>query len=328
MGRETTQSDVAREAGVSRGLVSLALSDSPVVAAATKQRIREVANRLGYMRHLGAASLASRRSLVVGMVLPDLRNPFFEDVVDAVQASADEAGLLSLIATASNDSSREALIVERFQELRASGIIVVSPVQPADRLAELGDTVPVVLIGTEPVGGCVDVIHVDEVAAAELVLDHLVERRWQRVLYVSAEAGAGEVWVEHRRVAFESSARRRGVPFAVARADDSVTDVLRSALDVGDRPRLAVVAHNDLVAAEVVFAVRAMGLAPGQDVAVVGFDDTYLARHAGFSMSSVRQDADELSAVAMKALRSRAEEPTQPGREWVMDPTLSVRASS
>ena len=91
MGKNPTQSDVARLAGVSRGLVSLALSGSPMVAEDSRRRILAAAEELGYTRDLGAATLAAGRSQVLGVVLPDLRNPFFEDLIDALQRRAHGA---------------------------------------------------------------------------------------------------------------------------------------------------------------------------------------------------------------------------------------------
>ena len=112
MAADPTQRDVARAAGVSRGLVSLALSGSSLVADDTRERIVQVAHELGYTRNLGAASLASKRSPVVGVVLPDLRNPFFESVVDNLQHEADGLGLLPLVATSADDRSRETTVLQ------------------------------------------------------------------------------------------------------------------------------------------------------------------------------------------------------------------------
>lgn len=90
--RNPTQTDVARMAGVSRGLVSLALAGRPGVSSATRRRLQDAADRLGYSRDLSAASLATGSSPVLGIILPNLRNPFFETVVSYLSVAAERVG--------------------------------------------------------------------------------------------------------------------------------------------------------------------------------------------------------------------------------------------
>lgn len=333
MGSEPTQSDVAQLAGVSRGLVSLALSGSPAVAEATRDRILAAAEQLGYSRHLGAASLAAGRSPVVGVVLPDLRNPFFEGLVATLQAESDRHRLLPLVATVSNDPAREAVVLERFRQLRVAGAVLVSPVQPLADLSAAGRSLPLVLVGADAPGTTIDCVHMDEDAAARLVVDHLAARGWQRIVYLSSEAGAGQVWVDRRRSAIERIAAERSLPVTVVEvgADDGVAAELLPQL-TSAAERVAVVAHNDLVAADAVVVLRGHGLVPGRDIAVVGFDDTHVARRPEYNFTSVSQNLSQLVHLALAALvERRAAEPdgARPtGREWVVTPSLSVRDSS
>lgn len=327
MGKNPTQSDVARLAGVSRGLVSLALSGSPMVAEDSRQRILAAAQELGYTRDLGAATLAAGRSQVLGVVLPDLRNPFFEGVVDAIGAHATTLKLLPLVATASDDRDREALILTRFRELRVAGVIMVSPVQPLDALETAAKAQPTVLIGADVASASLDTVHVDEDAAARLIVDHLVTRGWRSVVSLSEQSGPGEVWIERRQEALKAAARGAGLPYAgvEGRPGRGASAALREYLpQLGERA--AVVAHNDLVAMDALAVVRDAGLRPGDDVAVIGFDDTYMAQRPEFDVTSVSQDTGELARLAMAALLERDEERGR--HEAVVQPTLAVRSSS
>ncbi|WP_228489146.1 LacI family DNA-binding transcriptional regulator [Raineyella fluvialis] len=293
MARNPTQSDVARAVGVSRGLVSMALSGSPAVAEETRERILRVARELGYTRDLGAASLAARRSRVLGVVLPDLRNPFLEGIVSALQDEAESRGLVSLVATASDDVGRELTILRRFHELRVAGVVMVSPVQPPEGLERAGELMPLVLIGADGPWRSLDSVHVDEDAAARLIVDHVRERGWTSLISLSERKGPGEVWIQRRQVALSRAAAAVGLPFdAVAiDGDAAISAALLDHLHPG--ARLAVAAHNDLVAIDALTAVRAMGLVPGTDVGVVGFDDTHLARRPEFDITSVSQDSPD-----------------------------------
>lgn len=331
MGRNPTQTDVARAVGVSRGLVSMALSGSPAVAEETRERILAAARELGYTRDLGAASLAARRSHALGVVLPDLRNPFFEGVVSALQDAAEGQGLLPLVATASDDVDREATILRRFHELRVAGVVMVSPVQTREALERAGELVPLVLIGADGPWRRLDSVHVDEDAAARLIVDHVRERGWTCLVALSERSGPGEVWIQRRQVALARAAAAAGLPYdtVVTDGDAALSAALLEHLRPGERT--AVAAHNDLVAIDALTAVRAMGLVPGSDVGVVGFDDTHLARRPEFDITSVSQDSRRLARLAMLALGEATRsggEPGRRGREWLVTPTMSLRSSS
>lgn len=305
----------------------MALSGSEKVAPATRERIIAVAQDLGYTRDLGAASLASGCSPVLGVVLPDLRNPFFELVVRHLDPKAAAQGLVPFIATALDSTQQEALILERLREMRVVGVIMVSPVQPIEELERAAESLPIVLIGADVEPKGLDIVHVDEDEAAKLIMDHLVERGWTSVISLADEAGPGGVWVERRQRAMREAATRAHLPFHLV--DPGVAPVaagegLHRLLDSLERP--AVVAHNDLVAVDALAAVRKSGRVVGRDVAIIGFDDTHLASRSEFSLTSVSQDPETLVELAMTALAKR--QTGTPGAEHVTQPTLVARSSS
>lgn len=336
MAHQPTQSDVARAAGVSRGLVSLALSGSAVVSETTRERILAAARELGYTRDLGAASLAKRRSPVLGVVLPDLRNPFFEEVLSVLQPQAESQDLLPLTATSSNDPERERLILRRFRELRVFGVVIVSPVEPLAELEQAAAATPMVLIGADVDSATLNAVHVDEDAAARLLVAHVVARGWDSVISLADHGSAGGVWVERRQRALQAAAVAAGLPFRRARdqGEAGIATLLRELFAARDAapPRPAVVAHNDMVASNALAVLRSLGLTPGRDIALIGFDDTYLARRPEFDITSVSQDCDLLVSRAMAALRATAAvgpgTPPARARQWAVAPTLSVRSTS
>ncbi|MDR1264785.1 MAG: LacI family transcriptional regulator [Propionibacteriaceae bacterium] len=324
MAQVPTQEDVARAAGVSRGLVSLALADSSRVADATKKRILEAADRLGYVRNLGAASLASNRSPVVGVLLPDLRNPFFEDVVDSLQRNAEPRGLVVLVATASNDRQRERAVMRRFRELRAMAVVLVSPGASARVMREYARQVPVVTLGLARSGGLVDAVHVDEATAGRLVAARLRALDVSELLHLALDAGRRDSTIAARRDAVEAAARAEGLAFRCAETMDGALAAASAA-----RPReLGIVAHNDLEAIALVSALRLNGLSPGPSLPVVGFDDTYLAAMPEFGLTSVSQDPDALGVAALDLALRRLDEPGRPGVEVIVQPRLTLRATA
>jgi DNA-binding LacI/PurR family transcriptional regulator len=301
----------------------MALADSPLVADRTKERIKASADTLGYVRDLGAAALAGGRSAIAAVLLPDLRNPFFEDLVDSIERHAAERGLLAVVATAGNDPSRERRVVAGLQQLRPAGLVAVSPAATGRTLREYAQELPVVVIGVQGVGGRVDVVHVDEAAAAGLVAARACQWGAQRVAQLPPSAAGRDGAVGFRRDATRRAVLDAGLEYldleSVAQA---VALAGREA--VGD---LMIAAHNDFTAVNLVAALRAAGSAPGRDVGVIGFDDTYLAKLPEFSLTSVDQGPDALGATAVGFVTSRIDAPEAEGRESVVPPALSVRAS-
>jgi len=323
-----TQSDVAREAGVSRALVSMALAGSSRVAPATRALILDAANRLGYSRDLSAAMLASNSSPVVGVILPNLFNPFFEDLIACVQHSADEVGLLPLLATASNEVSREEMVMRRFRELRVRGVITISPALPREVLRVYGSQVPLVVIGDADIGGMVDTIRLDEDAAAHDLMAHLHQRGWDAVTYVFDSASQRDRGLERRRLALEAASADEGLHLNVCAVDRGLAPVFSDLIAPARRGRLALVAHNDLLATQLVSGARGEGLAVGRDIAVVGFDNTRLSRSSEANTTSVAQDTEGQAALAVDNVVTRAARPSMEGRNRVFPPHLVRRGST
>ncbi|MDU0969162.1 MAG: LacI family DNA-binding transcriptional regulator [Actinomycetaceae bacterium] len=332
MGRQPTQEDVARAAGVSRGLVSLALSGTGSVAPATRERILSAAKQLGYTRNFGAATLAARRSPVVGVCLPSLRNPFFESVVSPLQRRVEDAGLQPLITTSDNSPDRELASLRRFIELRAAGVFMISPVGELAALADCGAQIPLVLIGAVMSAPHVPSVHIDEDAAAALVAAHARERGWTRIVAVSQTSPTLDRWVRHRQDALRSAGAAAGIGVDVLALDDGagLGDALAPFVRHSKADRPLVVAHNSLVAINIVAALRAVGIEPGQSVGLVSYDDTYLLAHPSFDITALSQNVDELAACAMDLLQQmgQADDTAAFGAEQLITPSLHARSTS
>ena len=134
-----TQADVANSAGVSRSLVSLALSGSPKVAAETREHILSVAASLGYRANTAASALARRRSTTIGLVLPNLRNAFFEQVSRSLDDAAAQRGLTTFVTVGAEDQERLRRAIDSLLGVRVLGIILVSPWLTDGQLVALGE---------------------------------------------------------------------------------------------------------------------------------------------------------------------------------------------
>ena len=331
-----TQSDVARVAGVSRSLVSLALSGSPKVAASTRERIEEVAASLGYRVNVSASSLARKRSTIIGLVLPNLRNAFFEQVAACLGRAAAQRGLTLFVTVGSDQPEVLHQAVESLLGVRVAGIIFVSPWLPGEDLLAIGEEVPTCVIGRCSPGGRVDSVQVNEEAAARLVVDHLAALSMRTICYIGPRMTDAASRQDRER-SLAQAAQATGLDFEVRSCGEDAGPATRAALQDHSEP-LGLVIHNDVLAIDAVPVLRERRK-PGGDIALVSYDNTYLALREEFSLTSIDQPEDLLGEQAVDLVCRRAglapDDGLQAGavagtqaRSVVLKPQLVTRASS
>jgi len=166
--------DVAEEAGVSKSLVSLVMRDSDRVSASSREAVLEAASKLGYRPNAAARTMVRQRSYVIGVLISNLHNPFFADVIDGIDMTATDAGYRSILTTGNRVAERERLAVGTLLEMRVDGLILVSPSFRKDFAIEAAKSVPTVLIGKATRAPTVDSVTNDDRQGAAMVVDHLV----------------------------------------------------------------------------------------------------------------------------------------------------------
>jgi periplasmic binding protein and sugar binding domain of the lacI family protein len=261
----------------------------------------------------------------LGIILPNLRNPFFETVVSYLSVAAERVGWLPLVGTASDDTRHEEAVLRRFREFRAVGVIVVSPVGDLESLAALsGPTSPLVLLGAENQSGVVPCVHVDEDTAAQLIVEHLGSQGVRRVVSLAEECGSGMVWVLRRRAALIAACQSAGIECvpAIVERGEAVAPILARFIDDAQTD-VGVVAHNDVVALDALSVLRSVGLESRRWIPVVGFDDTHLASRPEFDLTSVNQQPGALVDVALDMVAGAVR-----GLDHTVEPRLVVRSSS
>ncbi|MDO4716954.1 MAG: LacI family DNA-binding transcriptional regulator [Propionibacteriaceae bacterium] len=317
-----TQDDVARAAGVSRTLVSRALRGSGRVSASNRARILAVAARLGYRPNEAAVSLASARSGVIGVILPNIRNPFYDAVSEGLRRAAAAASQTTVFTISGQDRGAALEQADHFMRLRATGLIMVAPNLGDAELCQLAEQTPLTLIGRAPAGGRVDSVRIDERRAAHIIMRALASRGYRKVVPVAPHWSMLDPTGHERQLALISEAEAHGFSWNQVTADGSGA-TLRSLV----APGTAMIVHNDILAIDVVAAVVASGLRLGSDVAVVSYDNTYLAARAEFSLTSIDQSPARLGSRAVELLLSRVADPHGPPRDELVEPRLEVRGS-
>ncbi|MBE6474408.1 MAG: LacI family DNA-binding transcriptional regulator [Actinomyces succiniciruminis] len=304
-GHDVTQSDVAAAAGVSRSLVSLALSGSPKVADETRAHIMQVAATLGYRINTAASALARQRSSTIGLVLPNLRNAFFEQVSRSLDDAAAAQGLTVFVTVGAQDQERLHRAINSLLGVRVLGLILVSPWLTDEQLVALGDEAPTCLIGRRTPGGHVDAVHIDEQLAAEQIVSHLDAQGVNSLGYVAPRIGDDASRLARER-ALARAAHKVGLTLTTEEAStDDAGAAIRRLLSVGT-PQMGLIAHNDMLAIDAVAVLRELGHEGGGRVPLASYDNTYLARRAEFALTSLNQPDQEMAQAAVRLVVERA----------------------
>jgi DNA-binding LacI/PurR family transcriptional regulator len=316
--------DVADEAGVSKGLVSLILSGSPGPSAATTKRVLEIADRVGYRANRTAALLARRRSRLLGVtLLPS--NVFHGELVEEIQAAAEAAGYEIVLGsmTGTSDESRS---IETLIDFRCEALLLLGPTMPAARLASIIDSVPSVIVGRPLDLPSVDVVRADDRQGVCDVVDHLVSLGHRRIAYV--DGGTGAI-ADLRRRAYRAAVKRHGIAPVVLRGGSTEQDGVH-ALEVlpADAGITAIAAFNDRVAVGLIDCLERRGLCVPADISVAGFDDSLMARHSRIDLTTVSQAQLEQARLAVDLGLERLDAGRTDRRESVLPARLVVRSST
>ncbi|UNK70358.1 LacI family DNA-binding transcriptional regulator [Microbacterium sp. H1-D42] len=325
--------DVAAAAGVSVGTVSNVLNRPDLVSAGTVERVQDAIQALGFVRNDAARQLRAGRSRSIGLVVPDIGNPFFADVVRGAEDRAADAGMTVLLGNSDESDGRQSAHLELFQEQRVNGILLTpasDDLASIRRFAEGG--VPVVLVDREVEEEAFPSVSVDDVEGGRLAASHLLDVGRRRLAFVGGPGSIHQV-----------ADRLRGAQAAVAAVAGATLEVIERpsltvlqgraagealvARDADSRPD-AVFAANDLLAVGLLQAFSfGSGIRVPGDIAMVGYDDIDFAAATIVSLSSVRQPARELGWTGVDLLLKELEGGDH-DRRVRFQPELVVRDSS
>jgi len=321
--------DVAARAGVSTATVSYVLNGSRSTSEQTRRRVLAAIEELGYSQNQAARNLARGRGSILGLVISDIRNPFFPEITAGFQDQALLHNLDALVVNTNYDADRTLNSVRRLLGLQVPGVaILTSQIDPSviDLLAKRG--VAAVYLDLGRVDRAISNIVLDYEHGIAEALEHLTALGHRCIGYVGGPPHL--LSARRRKRAFQDSAARMGLdPERALDGDFTVRGGYSGASQLlAAGPLSAIVGGNDLTAIGVLHRACDAGLKVPSDLSVVGFDDISISEYAQPSLTTVAVPRHEIGTVAFRALWAMMSDPDLAGREYRVGTRLIVRQSA
>jgi DNA-binding LacI/PurR family transcriptional regulator len=323
---------VAAHAGVSKSVVSRVLQDSPHVSATKRDAVLRAIEELGYRPNTLARSLTQRRTNIVGVLLHDIRQPWFPDVMEGVSEGLTSTGLLPFIADGRLDRRLDTRVASSFIDLRMDGLILAGTIPEAPDLLEAIDRIPSVVVGGRDISRAhVDVVSQDDLAGATAAMDYLGGLGHRRIHHVAGDVGRG---FDLRKDAYlRWMQRHRGARHAHVEIDETTEAggfaAARRLLELPpERRPTAIFAGCDASAIGVLAAVRDAGLSVPREISVMGYDGTFLGAAQHIRLSTVDTDIVTMGRLGAERLVSRIAAPRRAAVETLLTPRVLPRATT
>ncbi|ATL25813.1 LacI family DNA-binding transcriptional regulator [Streptomyces formicae] len=328
--------DVAKHAGVSVGTVSNVINRPDTVSEGTRHKVQAVIDRLGYVRSESARQLRAGRSRIMALLVLDMGNPFFVDVARGAERAAREAGLCVTVCNSGQSPAEEAEYLALFAEQRVRGVLLTPADATGRNIAAFRrHGIPFVLVDRVADGATECSVSVDDVLGGGLAVRHLVDTGHRSIAYVSGPPSLKQV--RDRRVGALRALAEAGLDASLLRELPTERLDVAAGRDAGARilglavRPTAVFCANDLLALGVLQAMYAAEVSVPEDIAIVGYDDIEFAAAAVVPLTSVRQPAVTMGAMAAELLMEETESGDPAAHEHrrvVLMPELVVRRSS
>src|SRR5450631_3107907 len=325
-----TIKDVAKAAGVSTATVSNVLNNTGKAGQRAHALVHSAVKRLHYFPNVYARQLASRDSRTLGIIVSDIENPFFPELIKGFEARARQLGYDAILSDTNYDPRRTKEAAERMMEHKVRGVAVMTSEISLQLIHELARRrIAVTFLDLAPVRLYMSNLRIDYSSGVKQIVQHLHAKGHRRIAFVAGRPGLKSNTV--RLEAYEKSMRDLGLePGPVLPGDLRFEGGLAAGMSIAklsSRPT-AVMAVNDLTAVGVVKGLLHSGYRVPQDISVTGFDKTRLAEYSNPSITTVDVHSETLGQIAADALHELSTSDSPQGREYQIDAELVLGGSS
>ena len=321
--------EVAAKAEVSQATVSRVLSGNPDVSPEMAERVKLAASELNYRLNSAARELRTGRSLTIGLVLPDIQNPFFTSVISGIEEVLQPAGYSLFLANSDEQSARERLHIEKLRSDGVAGLLLVPSAEPRATYRELLG-VPVVALSRTHRNLKVDSVTVDNAAGVSAGVSHLIRLGHREIAFINGPPTRSTA--QDRLAGYKEALRQAGIAMDqswISCGDfrqQGGFDAMKALLARPHRPS-AVLAGNNLMTLGALEAIHDAGCDIPADIAIVGFDDMPWATSLQPPLTAIAQPTHEIGRASARLLLDRIADPSKPVCRVILETELRVRAS-
>jgi DNA-binding LacI/PurR family transcriptional regulator len=324
--------EVARLAKVSTATVSRTINGSDKVTEETAERVRRAIETLKFYPNTNARALGSGRSSLYGLIISDITNPFFPELVKSFEDVAVQFGQEVLIANTNYDPHRMEVCVSRMLQRKVDGVAIMTSEMDEHLIDELSSRrIPLVFLDTGTPQEGISNITIDYAAGIDAAIEHLTALGHTSIGFISGPMGLASARM--RQQAFAQSLRGKGLrlnPNLIEEGNhrmDGGHRAMMRLLDKEQRPT-AILTSNDMTAIGAVGALAEQGVKIPRDMSVIGFDDIELSAFTQPALTTVRLPRQEIAKVAFRALYDSRGDANAKGAEYTITPTLIERKST
>jgi DNA-binding LacI/PurR family transcriptional regulator len=325
--------DVAKLARVSTATVSHVINKTRFVSDETKRRVLGAIENVGYAPNIHARNLASGQSRTLGLIISDITNPFFPDLVKSVQEKALELGYDVIVLNTNYEPERDAPYVQRLLELQVRGVMILTTEMDLSVIERLSSRrIPVVFLDIGKVGPHTSNIRVNYEKGIHQAVEHLLELGHRQIAFISGPVHFKSA--EIRRQAFLRTMKKHKTSLhteaVICEGDfklESGQRAVKELLELKHRPT-AIIAANDLMAVGALRELARAGLRVPKDISVIGCDDIWLGKLTDPQLTTIRIPRAEIGTAAVEAVLGTNSANGHAGREIKIPTALLVREST
>ncbi|OLN24220.1 LacI family transcriptional regulator [Domibacillus antri] len=322
--------DVAEKAGVSIATVSKVVNNTGRISDKTRKRVTEIMQQLDYQPSSVAAALTGKKTFTIGVLVPDIANPFFAEVARALENNARETGYAIILCSTDYQREREQEYLELLLKKQVDGIIMATEPKDMEPFRKLNERhVPLLMFSVDHLAVAANVVTTDNVRGGYLA-GHYLLKKGHRRLAVIAEKNRQS---GHARLSgFQQALSDGGVELdeeLIINSKSTIKEAQQAAqrLLAMEKKPTAVFTVTDLIAVVFINEARKAGVHIPEDISVIGFDNTIHAEIADPGLTTIAQPIEELARYSFNQLLQSIEKPNMPGHRIMLSPELVERAS-
>ena len=323
--------DVARIAGVSRTTVSRYLNGYLDRNSKTARKIRQVIEELNYRPNLLARSLRSTISRSVAVIVPDLRNPFYPELLSGVEMSLAQHGIQVFVGQSTNDALREPEMLQNYSARQVDGIVYVSATsEPSAVLRDIAESIPTIILDEEVSGFEESTVRVDHEMGLYKATKYLLDMGHRRLAYIAGppQLKTTELRIKGMQLALSELPNTAEVEVVHGTYQISTGGMWAEHLMHDPHPPTAILCANDLVALGVHRKLYEMGISVPSTISIIGFDDIFLSKMVSPTLTTLRQPLEQLGRAVTENLIEVIRSGSSHGTRTILAPELVVREST